>query len=156
MVRGMTEPKWYWAEADGTLKAADLATLRASLSLSALPPFVLVWHTGLGEWLPAYLIGDLARTLGVDAVEPGDIDPSLTEPPPAPVEWYTECYGGAPPASLTHAVASLSATHDVRTGQRFDPQQMKTVLGKSKALPIGAFRNVDDYLRHIRALRAQG
>jgi hypothetical protein len=149
----MTDTKWYWADADGTQKPTGLVPLRASLSLSALPPFVLVWHTGLGEWLPAYLMNDFAKALGVEAVEKGELDPSLTEPPPPPVEWYVECYGGAPPASLAETSAGMSATHNMNTGQHFDPQQMKTVLGTNKPLPIGAFRNVDDYLGHIRKLR---
>lgn len=149
----MTDTNWYWAEADGTPRATSVAALRASLSLSALPPFVLVWHTGLGDWLPAYLVSELAKSVGMDAVEQGELDPSLTEPPSAPVEWYVECFGGALPASLADTGVSQSATRDVNTGQRFDPQQMKTVLGASKPLPIGAFRSVDDYLRHIRDLR---
>ncbi len=149
----MTEMQWYWADSDGTPHSSSVAALRASLSLSALPPFVLVWHTGLSEWLPAYLISEFAKVLGVEAVERGDLDPTFAEPPPALVEWYLECYGGTPPASLADTAGSLAATRDVGTGQRFDPQQMKTVLGRDRPLPIGAFRDVDDYLKHIRSLR---
>jgi hypothetical protein len=149
----MTESAWYWADHDGTPKATTIAALRATLSLSALPPFVLVWHTGLSEWLPAYLIAELAKILGVEAAEAGALDPSITEPPAAPVEWYVECYGGTPPGSLASPSAGLSKTANMNTGDKFDPNLMKTVLGRNKPLPIAAFRSVDDYLTHIRKLR---
>jgi hypothetical protein len=152
----MTETKWYWADHDGTAKSTSVSILRASLTLSALPPFVLVWHTGLSEWLPAYLVSELATVLGMDAVDPGELHPSLTEPPPAPVEWYLECYGGPPPPSLAEASAGLSETRNMNIGASFDPHQMQTMLGRDKPLPIGAFRSVDEYLAHLRALRDKG
>jgi hypothetical protein len=152
----MTETEWYWAEPDGTVKPSSETILRASLSLSALPPFVLVWHTGLAEWLPAYLISELAKGLGMEGVEPGELDPTLTKPPPAPIEWYLECYDGKPPATLAGPSGGLSDTRDMHIGASFDPHQMQTVLGSKKALPIGAFRSVDEYLAHLRALRERG
>jgi hypothetical protein len=148
-----TQTDWYWADHDGTPKPTSVTALRASLSLSALPPFVLVWHTGLGEWLPAYLVTELAKTLGMEGVEAAELNPAATEPPPAPVEWYFECYGGTPPTSLTDSSAGLAETRNMNIGERFDPHQMKTVLGRDKPLPISAFLSVDDYLAHIRALR---
>jgi hypothetical protein len=152
----MTETQqWYWAEPDGTVKPTSVTILRASLSLAALPPFVLVWHTGLSEWLPAYLISELATGLGMEGVEPGELDPALTEPPPAPIEWYLECYGGTPPTSLAGS-AGMSDTRNMHIGASFDPHQMQTMLGSKKALPIGAFRSVDEYLAHLRALRERG
>ena len=150
----MADESWFWADLDGSPKPTSLAALRASLSLSALPPFVLVWRTGLSEWLPAYLVADLAKVLGVDPVDPAELDASLTEPPAAPVEWYLECYGGTPPASLAEPSAGMSATRNMNIGNHFDPQQMKTVMGSNKPLPIGAFRSVDDYLAHIRKLKS--
>jgi hypothetical protein len=152
----MTEPQWYWADHDGTPKPTSVTILRASLSLSALPPFVLVWHTGLPEWLPAYLITELATGLGMEGVEPIELDPALTEAPPAPIEWYLECYGGTPPTSLTGSSVGLSDTRNMNIGSSFDPHQMQTVLGSNKTLPIGAFRSVDEYLAHLRALRERG
>lgn len=151
----MTETEWFWAEHDGTAKLTNVTVLRASLSLSALPPFVLVWHTGLVEWLPAYLISELATGLGMEGVEPPELDPALTKPPPAPIEWYVECYGGTP-QPLAGPSAGLSETRDMNIGSSFDPHQMKTMLGSKKALPIGAFRSVDEYLAHLRALRERG
>ncbi len=150
----MSDAVWYWADHDGTPKHTTLAALRATLSLSALPPFVLVWHTGLSEWLPAYLVAELAKTLGVEEVETGGLDASVTEPPPAPVEWYVECFGGSVPGSLTASSGGLAETANMHIGSKFDPNQMKTVLGRNKPLPIAAFRSVDDYLTHIRKLRA--
>ncbi len=152
----MTDTEWFWADFDGTPKSTSVVALRASLSLSALPAFVLVWHTGLAEWLPAYLVTDFAKVLGLEPAEGGELDPTLTEPPPAPVEWYVECYGGAPSSSLAEPSAGMAATHNMNIGERFDPQQMQTVVGSNKPLPIGAFRNVDDYLNHIRKLRCKG
>jgi hypothetical protein len=149
----MTESQWYWADLDGTPRSTSVAVLRASLSLASLPPFVLVWRTGLNEWLPAYLITELATGLGMEGVEPAELHQAFTEPPPAPVEWYVECYGGTLPASLAGPSAGMSETRDMNIGASFDPHQMKTVLGSEKVLPIGAFRNVDEYLTHLRTLR---
>jgi hypothetical protein len=53
-------------------------------------------------------------------------------------------------------MGGMSETQNMNIGAQFDPQQMKTVLGRNKPLPVGAFRNVDDYLGHIRALREKG
>jgi len=149
----MSELHWYWADHDGTPKPTSKAVLLSSLSLSALPPFVLVWHSGLSEWLPAYLVSDLAKALGIEGVEPSELDPSFTEPPPAPLEWYYECFGGPPPKSLSQHSAGLAETRNMNIGPSFDPHQMQTVLGRNKPLPIGAFPSIDDYLAHIRALR---
>jgi hypothetical protein len=149
----MTEAEWYWADHDGTPKPTNLTILRASLSLSALPPFVLVWHTGLPEWLPAYLISDLGKGLGMEEVEQAELDPALTAPPPAPIEWYVECFGGAVPSSLAAPAAGLAETRNMHIGASFDPHQMETVVGSNKTLPIGAFRSVDEYLAHLRELR---
>lgn len=152
----MTDTEWYWAESDGTPKLTSIVALQASFSMAALPAFVLLWHTGLGEWLPAYLMNDFAKVLGVEEVDKGELDPSLTTPPPAPVEWYIECYGGTAPVSLAEPMGGMSETQNMNIGAQFDPQQMKTVLGRNKPLPVGAFRSVDDYLGHIRALREKG
>jgi len=149
----MTEIKWFWADHDGTPKGTTVTVLRASLSLSALPPFVLVWHTGLPEWLPAYLVSELSEGLGMERVEPSEIDESLVEPPPAPIEWYLECFGGTIPPSLSDPAAGMSETRNMNIGARFDPHQMQTVLAQGKPLPIGAFRSVDEYLEHLRVLR---
>ncbi|MFO0566473.1 MAG: hypothetical protein U0263_12460 [Polyangiaceae bacterium] len=148
----MTELSWYWADHDGAPKLATKEVLLMCLSASALPPFVLVWHTGLPEWLPAYLVNDLAKALGVEEVEPSELDPSFTEPPPAPLEWYFECFGGPPPNPLGQQ-AGLAETRNMNIGRKFDPHQMQTVVGRKKPLPIGAFPNVGDYLAHIRKLR---
>jgi hypothetical protein len=152
----MTEAEWYWADHDGTPKSTNVTILRASLQLSALPPFVLVWHTGLPEWLPAYLIAEFATSLGMEGVEPTELDPAHTQPPPAPIEWYLECFGGSVPSTLAAQSGGLSVTRNMHIGASFDPHQMQTVLGGKKPLPIGAFRSVDEYLDHLRSLRKEG
>lgn len=149
----MTERKWYWADHDGTAKPTSKAVLLTSLSISALPPFVLVWYTGLSEWIPAYLVSELAETLGIEDVEPAELDPAFTEPPAPPLEWYYECFGGPPPSSLSQQSAAMAETRNMNIGPSFDPHQMQTVVGRNKPLPIGAFHRVDDYLAHLRALR---
>lgn len=149
----MTEPQWYWADHDGTAKPTTKAVLLTSLSLSALPPFVLVWHTGLSEWLPAYLVSDLAKSLGTEDLEPCELDPAYTEPPPPPLEWYHECFGGPPPNPLSQQSAGMSETRNMNIGSSFNPHQMQTVVRHDKPLPIGAFSRIDDYLAHVRALR---
>ncbi|MEZ4219961.1 MAG: hypothetical protein R3B13_03460 [Polyangiaceae bacterium] len=151
----MNDSEWFWADCDGTTKSTSVAALRATLSLAALPPFVLVWRAGFAEWLPAYLVSEFAKILNVEAGDIGETDPDLTEAPPAPVEWYVECFGGAPPPSLAEPVAGMGDTRDMKIGAKFDPQQMKTVLGRNKPLPIAAFRSVDDYLTHIQGLRSK-
>jgi len=149
----MTETQWYWADHDGTPKPTSRAILLTSLSLSALPPFVLVWHTGMRHWLPAYLVDDLAKELGIEDLEELELDPALTEPPLPPLEWYYDCFGGPPPNPLSQHSAGMAETRNMNIGPSFDPHQMQTVANRNKPIPIGAFRSIDAYLAHIRALR---
>ena len=90
--RSLDESAWAWATEHGAPEWASTAQLVAWLARGELPPHVLVWKPGWGEWLPALQVAELA--VAFPSVTPGSrrvarAAPACAETPPAvPVEHY--------------------------------------------------------------------
>jgi hypothetical protein len=150
---------WYWADHDGALHQSSAAELCDVLAEGRLPPFVLVWQPGFMEWMPAYLLEELQPALGMEPGTVGhvEIHESASEPPEPPVEWYMECLGSPPSRSLLMAPPSTKRgrTLELDWSEGFNVHESPTLRGPQRVLPFAAFRQVDDYLAHIRALRSR-
>ncbi len=94
------EDAWYWADYDASVVRSTVERLRAEIKNFRLPPFVLVWHTGWSDWLPAYLVETIYDDPDLERSEANLLDGGGVDPPPPPVEWYTECLGKPPKWSL--------------------------------------------------------
>jgi hypothetical protein len=83
-------PYYRWTIEDGDPQTGTEDELIRQLSTGRLPPYVLVWREGWGEWLPAMQVEELAeafpdvRTLGTRTARPSSI-PGI---PPVPVSDY--------------------------------------------------------------------
>jgi len=90
--RSLAESVWAWATEHGAPEWASTEQLVSWLARGELPPHVLVWKPGWGEWLPAMQVAELA--VAFPSVTPGSrrvarAAPEGTETPPAvPVEHY--------------------------------------------------------------------
>jgi hypothetical protein len=149
------EDAWYWADYDGSAIRSTAERLRNEIRAFRLPPFVLVWHTGWSDWVPAYLVDtiyddpDLERGVNALALEGGG-----DEPPSPPIEWYTECLGKPPKWSLlTRERQNHQPSLELDWNETFSVHERPTARDRRTALPLAAFRQVDDYLAHIRAIR---
>src|SRR5690349_6904526 len=86
----VSPPFWRWTIEDGDPQTGTEDELIRQLSTGRLPPYVLVWREGWGEWLPAMQVEELAeafpdvRTLGTRTARPSSI-PGI---PPVPVSDY--------------------------------------------------------------------
>ena len=139
---------------DGTEQPIALGELARRVSDEQLPPFVLVWRSGFSDWLPAYLVPELADTLGVETSALPDEDSSQTEPPTAPLEWYTECLGQSSSKSLARAQKPPAQRMlNLDWSDAFDFEESPTTPSKRRLLPVGAFPDIDAYLEHLRKLR---
>ncbi|HMR78395.1 MAG TPA: DUF4339 domain-containing protein [Polyangiaceae bacterium] len=145
---------WRWVDLDGTEQGIALGELAQRVSDEQLPPFVLVWRPGFAEWLPAYLVPELAETLGVDAPDAPYEDDTQTQPPPAPVEWYIECLGQSSSKTLAR-VQKLPPPRMLHLdwSDAFAFEESPTLPRKRRLLPVGAFPDIDAYLAHLRRLR---
>ncbi len=145
---------WRWVDLDGTEQPIALGELARRVSDEQLPPFVLVWRMGFSDWLPAYLVPELADTLGVETPELPDEDAAQTEPPAAPLEWYTECLGQSSSKSLARAEKRPAQRMlNLDWSDAFGFEESPTTPSKRRLLPVGAFPDIDAYLEHLRKLR---
>ena len=150
---------WYWADHDGSLHPISVPELAGVLAEGRLPPFILVWTAGYAEWMPAYLVEELQPALGMEPGTVGHVavDETATQPPEAPIEWYVECLGAPPSKTFDQPVPSTKRrqTLELDWSEGFNVHELPTMRGGQRVLPFAAFRQVDDYLAHIRALRAR-
>ena len=90
--RSLGGSTWAWATEHAAAEWASTEQLVSWLARGELPPHVLVWKPGWGEWLPAMQVAELA--VAFPRVTPGSrrvarAAPECTETPPAvPVEHY--------------------------------------------------------------------
>jgi hypothetical protein len=155
---------WWWADFDGSLYKLTQETLHGFLAKGTLPPFVLIWRGGWTEWLPAYLIPEFRTALGSEelVIASGlDRDPSRTEPPPPPLEWYIECLGAdANVRSLEQARDSKPSMLDLDWGEfesdeQFSEFEAPTRRVQMHSLPAAAFPDAETYISHIRSYRSR-
>ncbi len=148
--RGPVE--WRWADLDGTARATTLQALAQAILEESLPPYILVWRRGWLEWLPGYLVPELADILGVESAGVPTVEQELDTPPPAPLEWYMECLGPSSAKTLNKFRASRTM-FELDWSESFASDESPTVPKRSRYLPVGAFRDIDAYLEHLRGLR---
>jgi hypothetical protein len=141
---------WWWADADGALRVITLRELRDLLGCFQLPPYVLIWRSEWVDWLPAYLVPELADVAAADLCRPGapERDPEQTEPPEPPLLWYLECEAGSTVLSPASQRTSLL---ELDWGEAFSIHECPTVPRAMRVLPPAAFRDLDTYLAHARA-----
>src|SRR5260370_40062718 len=72
--------KWRWADPQGVQRVIHSDELRAALASGTLPPYTLVWRSGMPDWVPAYQAAEWA-TIAI-SVQQGLI-PNIPPPPPA-------------------------------------------------------------------------
>ncbi|MEZ4220434.1 MAG: hypothetical protein R3B13_05840 [Polyangiaceae bacterium] len=148
------DPSWRWVDVDGSERSTTLRELTHSVHEEQLPPFVLVWRPGWMEWLPAYLVPELADTLGVEVPHTPDEDDTQREPPSPPLEWYTECLGhGGLPTLLARSRSVRKRRVNLDWSDVFTSEESPTEPRKRRLLPVGAFPDIDAYLDHLRKLR---
>jgi hypothetical protein len=131
--------------------------LRTSLADAVLPAFVLVWREGWVDWLPAYLVGEFKGVLGTDDIASStpEAEPGHSEPPPPPLEWYIECLGeDAARVTLAREPNSRPSLLDLDWSEfedgPFPESEAPTRPTQRPSLPVGAFRDTDAYISHIR------
>lgn len=151
---------WWWADFDGSLHTVSEADLRTSLDDAVLPAFVLIWREGWVEWLPAYLVAEFRSILGTDELASAstpEVEPGHSQPPPPPLEWYVECLGeDAERVTLARepqsrpSLLDLDWTEFEHAPKGFGESEAPTRPTQRPSLPVGAFRDADAYITHVR------
>lgn len=147
--------KLLWADYDGRQVPVTLSDLRADLAAQRLPPFVLVWQSGWLEWIPAYMVGELQSALGLE-MDHFDVpnDDAQDDPPEVPLEWYVECLGGPPSAPFRRATdPGVRRSLELDWSEGFSIHESPTLRAGQIRIPLGAFRDVEEYLAHMRRLK---
>ena len=151
---------WWWADFDGSLHSVNEQDLSTSLADAVLPAFVLLWQKGWVDWLPAYLVAEFKSTLGTEEIA-STVSPATeaghSEPPPPPLEWYVECLGeDAAHVTLAREPDSRPSLLDLdwsdfeQGSKRFSEFEAPTRPTARPSLPVGAFRDANAYISHIR------
>lgn len=84
--------EWRWVDIGGEQHKVRQDDLVAALRRARLPPHVLVWRSGWGEWLPAANVGELRHAFTAEQSGPAAsvrVDDSIVSPPPPPLGHYT-------------------------------------------------------------------
>jgi hypothetical protein len=84
--------EWRWVDIGGAQHKVRQDDLVAALRRARLPPHVLVWRSGWGEWLPAANVGELRHAFTAEQSGPAAsvrVDDSIVSPPPPPLGHYT-------------------------------------------------------------------
>lgn len=148
-------PEWRWVDLDGSEHRCLLRELANTILDEALPPYVLVWRSGWLDWLPAYLVPELADVLGVESAGVPTAEEHVASPPPPPLEWYQECVGPSSGHTLLKPPSRRRSPLRLDWGESFGTCESPTVPGRRLLLPVGAFRDIDAYLDHLRARRGR-
>jgi hypothetical protein len=96
-----TATEWRWVDLNGEQHVVSFDELARALSTEALPAFVLVWHTGWSEWLPAANVPEFTPALGLDRTGPPSIAPSSPAATVAPAPALSAYGAHAPPGVTT-------------------------------------------------------
>ncbi len=126
--------KWYYSKNNTQLGPVEESELQAKLATGEVTPADLVWREGMGDWLPAGNVPELARPAATSLDRP-----AAGNPPPSPY---------APPANRDFAPV---AVHGVPIPTYLWQSIVVTILC---CLPLGIPAIV--YAARVESLRLRG